>query len=131
MAAATLVNQALAALGLDNQAASEIYSQVNAIVEHLKGVHALSPINITVTGNISERLCDYGLRAVVTGPSPSTPSLASKASRPKNVFWQAVQEIFYLPHWDGAYSTTLPSLATIAWCLMHIAASWLYMRPLS
>jgi hypothetical protein len=72
MAAVALLNQALAALHLENQAAAEIYTHVNEIVAHLQGIHAQNPINIVVTGNISERLCDYGLRAAVAGPRGGT-----------------------------------------------------------
>lgn len=69
MAAAALVAQALAALGLTNQPPATIYAQINDIVAHLQAVNAQEAINVTVTGNISERLCQFGLQAVVAGPN--------------------------------------------------------------
>jgi len=72
MAAAALLNGALAALHLENQAAAAIYGQIDAIVAHLQQVNAQQRIDVVVTGNISERLCRYGLEAATAGPNGGT-----------------------------------------------------------
>lgn len=69
MAAAGHVNAALAALHLEGQPPDVIYAQIDAIVAHLQAVNAEHPIPAATTGNISERLCRYGLQAAVDGPN--------------------------------------------------------------
>jgi hypothetical protein len=69
MAGAALVNGALAALGIAGQPADVIYAQIDAIVTHLQAINDHERINVVVTGNISERLCRYGLEAAVAGPN--------------------------------------------------------------
>jgi len=69
MAAAGHVNAALAALHLEGQPPAAIYAQIDAIVAHLQAVNAEHPIPAATTGNISERLCRYGLQAGITGPN--------------------------------------------------------------
>jgi|SRR6202167_684042 hypothetical protein len=69
MAAAGHVNAALAALHLEGQPPDVIYAQIDAIVAHLQAVNAEHPIPAATTGNISERLCRYGLQAAVAGPN--------------------------------------------------------------
>jgi hypothetical protein len=72
MAGAALVNGALAALGLEGQPAAAIYTQIDALVAHLHAINAQQRIDVVVTGNISERLCRYGLEAAVAGPNGGT-----------------------------------------------------------
>jgi len=67
MAGAALVNGALAALELDGQPAAAIYTRIDEIVAHLQRINDQQRINVVVTGNISERLCKYGLEAAVAG----------------------------------------------------------------
>ncbi len=69
MAAAGHVNAALAALGLVGQPSAAIYAQIDPIVAHLQQVNAQNPIPAATTGNISERLCRFGLEAGVAGPN--------------------------------------------------------------
>jgi hypothetical protein len=67
--AAAHVEAALAALNLTNSPPADVYNQIGEIVSHLQQVHAQAPIAGNVTGNISERLCRYGLQAAVAGPN--------------------------------------------------------------
>lgn len=69
MAGAALVNGALAALHLEGQPPATIYAQIDPIVAHLQAINERERINVVVTGNISERLCRYGLEAAVSGPN--------------------------------------------------------------
>lgn len=72
MAGAALVNGALAALGLEGEPPAATYTQIDQIVAHLQAINAQQRIDVVVTGNISERLCRYGLEAAVTGPNGGT-----------------------------------------------------------
>jgi hypothetical protein len=72
MAAAALVNGAIAALGLEGQPPAAVYAQIDAIVEYLQAINAQNPIPAATTGNISERLCRYGLEAAIAGPNGGT-----------------------------------------------------------
>lgn len=72
MAAAAAVNGALAALGLVGQTPAAIYAQIDAIVAHLAQLNAQQPFQAATTGNISERLCRFGLEAGVAGPNGGT-----------------------------------------------------------
>lgn len=49
-----------------------IYAHINEIVAHLQRQNARRRINITVTGWISERLCSFGLEAVIAGRNGGT-----------------------------------------------------------
>src|ERR1700728_2664930 len=65
---AALVNEALAALRIGGERPDVIYAHINDIVAYLQRKNARATINVTVTGWISERLCSFGLEAVVAGP---------------------------------------------------------------
>lgn len=69
---AELVNEALVALGIEGQRPSVIYAHINEIVAYLQRKNARATINITVTGWISERLCSFGLEAVIAGRNGGT-----------------------------------------------------------
>lgn len=72
MAAAALVNGAIAALGLEGQPPANVYAQIDALVNYLQAINAQNPIPASTTGNISERLCRFGLEAAVAGPNGGT-----------------------------------------------------------
>ena len=66
--ATTLINQALAALGLTGQTPAQLYANVQHIIHYLNTeVHAVTPIAVGTTGTILEQLCRYGLEAAVAG----------------------------------------------------------------
>lgn len=74
MAAAGHINAALAALNLVGSPPDIIYAHVDQIVAHLENINAANPIPGVVTGNISERLCRYGLQTAVSGANAGTVS---------------------------------------------------------
>jgi hypothetical protein len=66
--ATTLINQALAGLGIVGQSPAELYANVNQILHYLETeVNATTPIAVGTTGTILEQLCRYGLEAGVAG----------------------------------------------------------------
>jgi len=68
--AATLINQAVVALGYTGLPSAELYANVDNIIQYLHTeVNAISPIAVGTTGTILETLCRYGLDAAVEGTS--------------------------------------------------------------
>ena len=66
--AVTLLNQALAALGLTGLPPADLYANVHHILQYLHTeVNAVTPVNVGTTGAINEHLCRYGLEAAVAG----------------------------------------------------------------
>jgi hypothetical protein len=66
VASIALVNQALQSLGLAGAPPAAVYADVDRIVAFLQQINAQQKVNVTVTGKISEILCEYGLRASTT-----------------------------------------------------------------
>lgn len=89
MAAAAAVQGALAALGLVNQPPATIYAQIDGIVAHLALANAQQPFAPATTGNISERLCRFGLQAAVAGPNGGT-------FDPMPEYWKWVGDFYLL-----------------------------------
>lgn len=59
----TILDTVLAQLGLSTAEPSNIYSQMNEIVDVLAALNAQEKISVSTTGTITERLCEYGLKA--------------------------------------------------------------------
>lgn len=60
-----ILNQVLADLKLVESAPEVIYQNVNQIVGALQKINAKATIEVGTTGTITERLCEYGLKAAV------------------------------------------------------------------